>query len=314
MKASRIIFHFALGTICLSFSALAAAAVDNAGTHGSGAAELRAKASPKKADASCDAPDATKAPLPSQQKPGSCLVSLSALGKLRASPEFTLVDVRAPKEFDRYHIADSINIPLHLVKTKAFLKKQSVVLVNEGRSTIALEKTCADLKQSGFEQVAVLEGGLFGWQASKRALQGDPVAQSALNRMTAAELFEMYEGHAMSDWSVIDVSTPGKYKDMRAWLPATVTAVSLKAKGDPFAKISSDILKQRKKNPHLKVLMIADDNEAYERIDARLKKSGMAPGVLRLDAGYKGYREHVKKQVALWKEQQKPRRYAVCKG
>lgn len=302
--------YSAAAAICMVFSTAAVASSANAeSVLDAGSAKSRTKSAVKKQDVSCDIPDA------SQNKPHKrdrgCLVSLFELDKLRAEKDFNLVDVRSPSEYDRYRIADSINIPLHIVKTKEFLKSTSVVLVGEGRSTTELEKLCGELKQVGFARMAVLDGGLLAWYVSKRGLEGDAIAQSKLNLMSAEELFAE---HAMSGWSVIDASPQGKYKDMRPWLPANVTAISIKSKGDPIARISAAILKQRKSNPQNKLLLVADDNSAYERIDARLRKSGVASGVLRLDGGLKGYREHVAKQLALWKQENQPRRYEACRG
>jgi len=308
--------YCAIAAICMCFSALAVAASPvEAGVNTVNASELHTETTAKKPQVSCDSPDAlTNSPAPhnkTQNHGKNCLVSLSAIDKQRTKKDFTLVDVRSPAEFDRYRIADSINIPLHQVKTKAFLKNRSIVLVNDGHSTTELGKTCSELKQAGFERVAVLDGGLFAWQADKRALEGDPVAQSALNRITAEELFEE---RAASNWSVIDASTPGKNKDMRRWLPTKFTAIPVKAKDNSFARISSVILQQRKRNPQGRLLLIADDNEAYELIDARIKKSVAPFTVLHLDGGIKGYREHVTKQLAIWDQQKQPRRYQACPG
>ena len=283
------------------------------------AVEVQSKANEKitvnKSDVSCDAPAALKnsytARHISHKRDRSCLVSLSAADKLSTKKDFSFVDVRSPSEYSLYRIAGSINIPLHLLKTKEFLKKLSVVLVNNGRSTIELENTCSELKRSGFEHVAVLDGGLLAWYAGKRPLEGDPAAQSKLNRMSAQELFEE---RTMSDWTVINVSTPGKFKDMRPWLPGNVISIPLKSKGDPIARISLKIKQQRKRNPHGKLLLIADDNKGYARIDARLKKAGIDARVLRLDVGLSGYREQVAKQLALWKQQNQPRKYEACRG
>ena len=289
--------------ICVTFSMLVSiASADTMGMNSVvGASHKRTLV--KKPDASCDVQSTSK-------NLRSCLVSLSAVDKLRTQKEFNFIDVRSPAEYDHYRIAGSINIPLHLVKTKEFLKKNPVVLVGDGRSTVELEKTCGELKKSGFESVAVLDGGLFAWYVSKRPLEGNSIEQSKLNRMSAGELFEV---RTLPNWSVIDVSTPGKNKDIRSWLPTKVIAVPLKLKGNSIASISSDILQQRKKNPQDKLLLIADNNEIYERIDVQLKKSGIT-GVLRLDGGMKGYREHVTNQLALWSQQSRPRRYEACRG
>lgn len=290
-----------------------AASADTALVHDTITARSLTASSNKKPKVSCDVPAVSKNSSAEQQKSHGhgCLVSLSELDKLRTQKDFNLVDVRTPSQYARYRIADSINIPLHLLKAKEFLKKLSVVLVNDGRSTLELEKTCADLKQSGYTHIAVLDGGLLAWNASQRVLEGDPAEKSRLNRMSADELFEV---RSLSNWSVIDMSTKGIGKDMRSWLPASVIAVPIKAKGDLIARVSSVVSQQRKRNPQVKVLLIADDNNVYDRVDASLQKSGVTTGILRLDGGINGYREHVKRQLALWSQQNQPRRYEACRG
>ena len=294
---------------CVVFVSIASASAADTSLRGTAVAEPRAKVLVNKPDTSCDAPDASK--LKSLSLNRACLVPLSAIDKLRNQKDFNFVDVRSPAEYDRYHITGSINIPLHQVKTKEFLKKFPIVLVNDGRSTSELEKTCGELKQTGFDRVSVLEGGLFAWRASKRALEGDPLAQAKLNRMSPIELIEE---HSKPNLYVIDVSTPGKHKDLNNWLPAKIISVPIKAKGDSIARIATTISQQRKKNPKGMPLLIADNNDVYDRIDAGLQKSGVTTVILRLDGGIQGYREQVTRQLAIWSEQNKPRVYDVCKG
>lgn len=317
--AANCLFYTSIAA-CITFSTLAVAASTEATGKRSGEGAIaHSKTLQKNQNASCDVPGTAENLSTTQEKLRNrgCLVSLSATDKLRTQKNFSFVDVRSPAEFERYRIAGSINIPLHLVKTKEFLKKIPVVLVNDGRSTTELEKTCSELKQAGFERVSVLDGGLFTWSANKRALEGDPVEQTKLNRMSAAELFEE---RSKPNLSVIDVSTQKKDKEITSWLPAKVVAVPFKAKlkGDSIARISAAIFQQRKKNPQGKLLLIADDDNIYEQIDAKLNKSGVAASnILRLDGGIKAYRERVKDQLAVWSQQNQqnqPRRYQACRG
>jgi rhodanese-related sulfurtransferase len=302
--------------ICMA-NTPAIASADATDSRTSGKKHPHSKAAHKKTDSyQCGAQDAKEYTSELKLKPfyhdQSCLVPVSDIDKLGTQKNFNIVDVRSPIEYDRYRIVGSINIPLHLVKTKEFLKKQSIVLVNDGRSTTELEKTCGELKRAGFERVGVLEGGLFAWFASKRTLEGDMAAQSNLNRMSPGELFEVRNA---SDWSVIDATTSGRSKDMRTWLPAKLLAAPVKSGAASIASIPSFISKQRSRNPQGKLLLIADDNATYDRIDALLKKSGLvASSILRLDGGIKGYREHVARQQTLWNQQNQPRRYEACRG
>lgn len=238
---------------------------------------------------------------------GGCLTLLSEIDKRPALDEINFIDVRLPEEYARYHIAGSINIPLHMIRTKEFLKTTPLMLVNDGRCTSELESTCRELKQAGFKSVSVLDGGLFAWHASQRPLEGDPIELSRLGHMSAEELFEV---RALANWTVIELSASRRNNDIRSWLPANVITLPLNS----ITSVSSTILRLRKKNPQVKILLMADGDDTYRRVDAQLEKSGIASRVLYLDGGIKGYRAHVKNQLALWKQQNQPRRYEACRG
>jgi rhodanese-related sulfurtransferase len=299
-------------TLCAGLSNAAAAPIYIADNTGSGnKPSLQLKKHTAVSELFCTAELLeTHSPHKSPLHEHNCLISISAAEKLRAQSGFQMVDVRAEPEFENYHIADSINIPLYLVKTKSFLKKQHIVLVNDGRSTTELENACAELKQDGFEKVSVLDGGLFSWRANKGSLVGDEIEQSKINRMQVSELAVE---HNHNDWSVIDISTPGKYKDIRTWLPANVTAIPLTAKSSTRLQIAAKITSLRKTQPQKMILLVADDDEAYRQIDAGLKKSEIS-GLLRLEGGLNAYRNYVVQQTALWKQKNQQRKYEACHG
>ena len=76
----------------------------------------------------------------------------------------TWVDVRRAEAHARSRIPDSLQMPLHAVKTKGFLKDRSVVLVDEGHGSRALEAECRRLRENGFAQVSILYGGMNAWR------------------------------------------------------------------------------------------------------------------------------------------------------
>lgn len=252
----------------------------------------------------------TTASFKTKNRDRACLITFAEVEKQRLKKDVRFVDVRAAVEFEQVRIAESINIPLHLIKTKSFLKNAPIVLVNDGRSSAELEQACQALRHDGFQQVTVLEGGLNAWRENSRPLAGDPFAQARLNRMSAAELSveRLYR-----DWLVLDVSTPGKFKDLRQWMPVNVVAVSTKAGVNLAASTRAIIAKHRKTNPQVRVLLVADDNQAYERLDARLQK-GSAISTFRLDGGLTGYREFLSRQIAMWNQQNQPQRLPSCRG
>ncbi len=83
----------------------------------------------------------------------------------------SFVDVRDKAEFEKEHIADSINLPLSELTDKAGElknKAQPVVIVcaSGQRSRSAVKQ----LRRQGFEQVYVLSGGLHAWKEAKLPL------------------------------------------------------------------------------------------------------------------------------------------------
>ncbi|MHB8894639.1 MAG: rhodanese-like domain-containing protein [Candidatus Geothermincolia bacterium] len=87
----------------------------------------------------------------------------------------TFVDVRSADAFARLRIPRSINIPLYAVKTKAFLRDKSIVLINEGFQMRPLETECEALVAGGVRSARVLEGGIAAWAGRGGSLEGDPV-------------------------------------------------------------------------------------------------------------------------------------------
>lgn len=79
-----------------------------------------------------------------------------------------VVDLSAPADFEKGHIAGSRNVqakqfgPAH--KLVANAKQQPVVLVD--RTSLASASAAKVLKKAGFEQIYVLDGGLPSWSAA----------------------------------------------------------------------------------------------------------------------------------------------------
>ena len=79
-----------------------------------------------------------------------------------------VVDLSAPADFEKGHIAGSRNVqakqfgPTH--KLVANAKQQPVVLVD--RTSLASASAAKVLKKAGFEQIYVLDGGLPAWSAA----------------------------------------------------------------------------------------------------------------------------------------------------
>lgn len=268
-------------------------------------------------DPNCAAPvgDRTASPAPTASfKPRSpdraCLVSLAEAEKIRLKSNSQFVDVRSPADYERVRIADSINIPLHLIKTKPFLRNVNVVLVDHGRGSAELAQHCRQLKDAGFRSVSVLDGGLYAWQQAGKPLAGDPMAQARLDRMSAGELFaeRLYTG-----WLVVDATAKGIPADLRKWLPGNIAPARQKTANEQVAAIRALVARQRQANARLNVLVVADSDARYERLDTALAKGNTGP-VLYLEGGLSAYRAYVNQQVAMWAQQNQPPRFPSCRS
>ncbi|GAB2990881.1 rhodanese-like domain-containing protein [Psychrosphaera aestuarii] len=80
-----------------------------------------------------------------------------------------VVDIRKPAEFNKGHITDSVNLPMEKISNAQFgsLEKNKtnpiIVVCNAGISA----KTAANtLVKAGYENVAVLQGGMQTWTSA----------------------------------------------------------------------------------------------------------------------------------------------------
>lgn len=81
------------------------------------------------------------------------------------------VDVRDPSEYEREHIADSLNLPLsQLAEDAKQIKDKSQPLVIVCASGQRARSAAKKLRGEGFEQVYVLTGGLHAWKEAKLPL------------------------------------------------------------------------------------------------------------------------------------------------
>lgn len=89
-----------------------------------------------------------------------CTVHVKYIKKLKNT---IIVDVRDKKYFKIKKVANSINIPLKLIKTKSFLKNKKTLIMGNGWNEHLLIDECMKLKKNGFKSVSVLSGGVVSW-------------------------------------------------------------------------------------------------------------------------------------------------------
>lgn len=98
-----------------------------------------------------------------------CMLPFRKLAGLNKS--YQLVDIRDARRFEQNNIKQSINIPVHLVKTKLFLKSKKIILLSDGYEYVSMVKVCKELSEAGFD-AHVLEGGLISWLEEVKDARG----------------------------------------------------------------------------------------------------------------------------------------------
>ncbi len=227
----------------------------------------------------------------------------SVLQKLKEKQNLVLVDVRNSKEFEKFRIPGSVNIPLFALKTKTFLKSRPLVLINEGHSYEQLKEQCAILSETGFS-VSILDGGLYQWRRKGGPLEGDVFAQRDLNEISPQTFFA---GKAYENWMVIDVSRSPFTLPLSPGLRGEGggEGAIFKVIRIPFANGSKEFiskLKSATKNHSEKefasVIICDEKGEIYEEIEKHLQIAGMQ-NVLYLKGGLEGYRTFEKQQISM---------------
>ena len=231
--------------------------------------------------------------------PGDCStksVSVeSVLQKLKGKQDLVIVDVRNAKEFEKFRIPSSVNIPLFALKTKTFLKSKPLVLVNEGHTYKQLREQCAILSEAGFN-VSILDGGLYQWRRKGGPLEGDVFAQRELSEISPQTFFA---GKGYENWMVVDVSGSGKTESDLKNLPRTYIAFSNGSK-EFISKLKS-ATKNHSEKEFASVIICDEKGEIYEEIERQLQIAGVQ-NVLYLKGGLEGYKTFEKQQISMRQE------------
>ena len=210
--------------------------------------------------------------------------------KLKSDGTLTIVDVRPSREYARARIPGSLNMPLHFIRTKAFLKKAPFVLVYADMAYRKLEIACRRLRESGFKPL-ILNGGLGAWVASGGEIAGDLFAAKRFNRIRP-EVFHLEKD--LDHRLVVDLS--GREEETGSLPPDT-----LKVTGNDSR--TTDVIKKLKamqaEDPYLLVMVLNKNGEDYARIDKTLHENGLLNASY-LAGGIAAYESYLEDLALSW--------------
>lgn len=129
-----------------------------------------------------------------------CMLPLQKLDHL--DKPYQLVDIRDPHRFSENSIRQSINIPVHRIKAKPFLKSKKIILLSDGYERVNMIKACKTLSETGYD-AHVLEGGLVSWLEGAKDVQGLYMDE----RLYSIPPDKFHNESRYRRWIVIDLTT-----------------------------------------------------------------------------------------------------------
>jgi rhodanese-related sulfurtransferase len=237
----------------------------------------------------------------SQNHDATFLVSAHAIiQKVKKGQNLTLVDIRRRAEFEKVRITGSINVPLHFVKTKAYLKSKSVILVNAGFARRELIAECRSLSKLGFK-VHILNGGLLAWHQKNGKLTGDLTRLQTYTRITPAALHrEINKARIVA----VDVS-PKSAPEAKALFGGTIHI--------PYGTqaFQTAMHRKMKKESQARFVVYNQNGEDYLEIRQSLGRKG-AHSVFYLAGGLQAYKIYTENQALLYKPREERIKSTSC--
>ena len=206
-------------------------------------------------------------------------LDLQDVKQLMNNPErATWIDVRSPDKHGLVRIPGALQIPLYAVKTKDFLRGRSVVLVDDGHGSSALEEECGKLRAMGFSDVRILYGGLNAWRQLGGILEGN--AGRVLDRVPPSALHEIADS---ADWLMVDAGGGADHA------PDGCEAIAFDAtKKDAFVDALNAAVGDR---PDVACVLIATENgDLYDALKEAAGKINAF--VFYLEGGWKAWTAH----------------------
>lgn len=198
--------------------------------------------------------------------------------QIKTSQKMQFVDVRKKAEFQQLRIPGAIRVPVHFVKTKAYLKNKKIVLINNGFSRQPLVSACKDLNNRGFD-ARILSGGLNAWVGKGLPVRGSPFPKNSLAMVSPRRAFQ---AHADRSFLPVDISgskSPEVFDN---------TVYVNPSKRELFSVLAG----YHKNHPHGSVLIFSQTGTGYETFRKQLKSADIK-NVFFLTGGMNAYNNYL---------------------
>ena len=212
--------------------------------------------------------------------------------KVKQKQKITLIDVRNQEDYERLHIPGSLNLPLHVVKTKFFLKSSPIVLINEGYHFRLLRNECRKLNDLGFKAF-ILDGGLSAWKRKGNRLMGDRFAMEDMQTISPRKFLQ---GEDVENTLAINIS-PVQTEIARQLLPHSIH-IPISMEPDKWLQALNPIIAHHQKQPYGSVVVFSESGDGYGRVKSLI--AGLNVNAFYLHGGVVGYKKYLEDLVGSW--------------
>ncbi|MCX4024715.1 rhodanese-like domain-containing protein [Endozoicomonas sp. SM1973] len=103
--------------------------------------------------------------------------------------DYLVVDAREPRHNKDVLIPSSIRMSAKQLATHEFLKDNKLLLLGEGYNTTQMANLCYHLVKSGFNEVKIINNGIWAWHLASKPLSGKEGDIKQLNHVSANQVF-----------------------------------------------------------------------------------------------------------------------------
>ena len=200
------------------------------------------------------------------------------------------IDVRSAVKKKASSLNNALDISLQSIKDKSFLHSERIILVGDGFDQPELDLTCRQLREAGFENVYVLQGGAD----AKRQLENPSFNRRPLFTDITPE--ELLSGGRATSWTLIAWDL---HPDDIRKLPEQPTEQWFSAEGN-LSLLTQRILSHSQimkgKNEQAGIVIVTANNNANQQLKSLLQQHGATTPTLWLQGGMQAYKNHVEQQ------------------
>lgn len=224
----------------------------------------------------------------------SCLLPQSDYD--RGKNLYFIVDVRSSEAYSKFRIEPSINLPVHSIKTKSFLKNKRVLLINEGFDQVAMVRECRNLREKGYANVKILQRGIAGLQK---------FAQTDHNLKGTEQPYIITSDKLIADqryepWVVVDLSST--FSKKLSYYFKTISSINKFPTSEQLNEIIGSRQSETTSEVPPFVVLIDSEGDGYDHFEtwhSKLSVELKLGNIFYLQGGIKAFEKYLLKQEAM---------------